>query len=251
MTFSNPPAKSPENIRHETYFSPLVQQAVGYNIYLPPDYAQSGRRYPVAYHLHGYQENESSNLWAMEKPCRQRDALTVFVNGTATDNGYGDAELPIESMIITELIPHIDASYRTKAERAGRAVSGFSMGGAAAFRYALEHADLFSAVTAYAGTYHHWFGKGYQSVGEPREKAAALYEAMMPDPQYTGEGTLLHLIRQNAQAIRANLAITMITGSNDPLICDNEILHMYLTDLDIPHIYQVIEGPGHELDEIT
>ena len=159
MNFVNPPAGSPPGIIHRTFYSNLVGREVGYNIYLPPGYEESGKRYPAAYHLHGWTGNESSDIWSLEKVYRARNAITVFANGTP-DNGYLDGKLPIESIILGELIPHIDQTYRTDPARESRMVSGFSMGGAGAFYYAVKHPELFGEVTAYAGTYHHFYHKG-------------------------------------------------------------------------------------------
>ena len=39
-----------------------------------------------------------------------------------------DGSQPVESVILKDLIPHVDATYRTISDRRGRAVEGFSMG---------------------------------------------------------------------------------------------------------------------------
>ena len=235
---------------HRTFFSRLINCEIGYNVYLPPDYEESGKRYPVTYHLHRYKGNESSDIWALEKAYRNRQAITVFANATSSDNGYGDNELPIASIIITELIPYIDAHYRTDTRRENRSLSGFSMGGAGAFLYAVTYHELFGSVTAYAGTYHHNYHKGYRGVGEPPEKAVELYENMMKEARYLEEGGILYLLRQNAEKIRGNLHIQLHIGTADVLFCDNEILHLYLDSLNIPHEYRKFEGVAHELDKI-
>jgi len=49
----------------------------------------------------------------------------------------------VETAFIRELIPHVDATYRTIPERWGRIVGGYSMGGYGAVRYAFAHADVF------------------------------------------------------------------------------------------------------------
>ena len=55
MNFNNPPAESPQNVFHKTFYSQLINHEIGYNIYLPPDYDTAEKRYPVTYHLHGWQ----------------------------------------------------------------------------------------------------------------------------------------------------------------------------------------------------
>jgi esterase/lipase superfamily enzyme len=56
-----------------------------------------------------------------------------------------------ETYHIHELIPYIDAHFRTIATRTGRAVAGLSMGGFGAFAYAARHPDLFVAAASFSG----------------------------------------------------------------------------------------------------
>jgi RimJ/RimL family protein N-acetyltransferase/enterochelin esterase-like enzyme len=249
MNFINPPTESPKNVTHRTFYSQLLKHEIGYNIYLPPDYDDSDANYPVAYHLHGWTGNESSEIWTMEKVYRNKGAITVFPNNSPVIEEFED--LPIELFVIKEFIPHIEGEYRTVATREGRSISGFSMGGGMAFYYAVKYPELFSSVTAYAGTYHHYYHKGSQTVGVEPEKAAEIYKDMMNEERYLEEGNILCLVRQNADKIRGNLDINIHIGTADVLFCDNEILHMYLDSLSIPHKYKKFYGVGHELDKIV
>jgi enterochelin esterase-like enzyme len=138
MNYINPPTESPKNTTHKTFFSHILNHEIGYNIYLPSDYWESGGRYPVVYHIHGWQGNESSEIWSIEKVYRKRQAITVFMNAISSENDYFDALLQIGSILIKELIPHIDGQYRTNVTRENRMLSGFSMGGAMAFHYAIN-----------------------------------------------------------------------------------------------------------------
>ncbi|WP_350281664.1 SBBP repeat-containing protein [Kribbella sp. HUAS MG21] len=52
---------------------------------------------------------------------------------------------PVETAFLKDLVPRIDATYRTIADRSGRAIAGYSMGGAGALRYVLAHPDVFGA----------------------------------------------------------------------------------------------------------
>ena len=247
MNYSNPPKESPEHVTHKTFHSNLLNHEIGYNIYLPPDYETSGKRYPVAYHLHGYTGNESSEIWALAEAYRSREAITVFMNVISSEEAYLDAVLQIESILINELIPHIEEQFRTCGDRS---ISGFSMGGAMAFYYAVKHPELFGLVTGYAGTFHHLFHKDYHGVGEPVEKSAGFYETMIQEKKYLDEDGILYLIRKNAEKVRGKLRIHLHIGTDDVLICDNEIMRMDLSALDIPHEYKVFEGAGHELSKI-
>lgn len=251
MNFINPPAESPQNVTHKTFFSQILNHEIGYNIYLPPCYNDCGEKYPVVYHLHGWTGNESSEIWPLEKAYQNSRAITVFVNVISSEDGYLEALLQIELVIIKELIPYIDGHYRTDTTRENRALSGFSMGGNMAFYYAVKHPELFGTVTAYAGTYHHLYHKGSQTVGAEPEKAIELYEEMIREKRYLEENNIMGLVQQNANQIRGKLRISIHVGTADILFCDNEIIHFHLDSLNIPHEYRIFEGIGHELKKIV
>jgi enterochelin esterase-like enzyme len=251
MNFVNPPAESPEYVNHKTFYSQVLHHEIGYNIYLPPEYADCSETYPVAYHIHGWTGNESSEIWPLEKVYKNRRAITVFLNAISSEDDYFDALLQIESILITELIPHIDGQYRTDTTRENRMLSGFSMGGNMAFYYAVKHPGLFGAVTPYAGTYHHLYLKEYRTVGVAPEKVTEVYEEMMREEWYLEENNILCLVRQNAEQIRGKLNIDIHIGTADILFCDNEILHLYMDSLNIPHTYRKFEEIGHDLGKIV
>lgn len=253
MNYINPPVNSPVNFTHSVFFSKLYGHEVGCNIYLPPEYMGNNNRFPVEYHLHGWTGNESSEIWALNPVCSKRKVITVFANSSPVIEQVED--LPVESMIIDELIPYIDTQYRTEAIQEKRSISGFSMGAGMAFMCAAKHHDLFSSVTAYAGTYHHYFHKGSDTAGAAPEKARGILEDMMREKRYQEEGNLgigniLQVIRQNREEIYAGLQINIHVGTEDILYCDNEILHLYLDSLHIPHKYHLFEKAGHDLSKI-
>ena len=251
MNYINPPEKAPQNVEHNTFYSQILQHEIGYNIYLPPCYKNSEERYPVVYHLHGWTHNESTGIWPLEKVYQNSQTIMVFVNVIAIPTDYLEALRQIESILIDEMIPHIDGRYRTDTARTGRGITGFSMGGNMAFYIAVKHAQLFGTVIAYAGTYHHLYHKDSRTVGEAPEKAVELYQAMMDEERYLEENNILWLVRQNAEKIRGVLNITIHIGTADILFCDNEIMHLYLNSLNIPHAYKKFEGVAHELEGIV
>ena len=247
MNYVNPPEKTPQYITHKTFFSQTLNHEIGYCIYLPPGYAAGDKRFPAVYHIHGWQGNESSEIWSLEKAYAGRQAITVFANAVSDKSEYRDALLQIETVVVRELIPYVEGRYRTYENRESRTLSGFSMGGAMAFYYAVKHCAMFGAVIPYAATFHHQYHKGYRGVNEPREKAAGLYNSMLAENRHLEGDNILCLVSQNADKIRGVLNIDMRIGADDILICDNDIMHMYLNSLDIPHSYGVFPGAGHEL----
>ncbi|MCB1226549.1 MAG: hypothetical protein KDK99_12110, partial [Verrucomicrobiales bacterium] len=145
----------PPTVRHATFRSPSMGIDVGYYIYLPPGYDDSEARYPVVYHLHGGRpgaENKSVKLASFIDAATQKGTIQptiyVFPNGGPVswydmpemEHGMG------ESIFVKELIPHIDATYRTWGSREGRALEGYSQGGRGTTRIMFKHPELFVSV---------------------------------------------------------------------------------------------------------
>src|SRR5579862_6245544 len=63
VRWDNPVAKPDSMTSHRLLHSESMKRDVGWNLYLPPGYETSGRRYPVIYWLHGAGGDESSGLW--------------------------------------------------------------------------------------------------------------------------------------------------------------------------------------------
>jgi hypothetical protein len=73
---------------------------------------------------------------------------------------------------------------------------------------------------------------------------------MLREKWYMEENNILCLVRQNADKIRGKLKIDLHIGTADILFCDNEILHLYLESLNIPHEYKIFAEIGHDLEKI-
>lgn len=239
---SSIPENVPVNVTHTTFFSHLYNRDLGYCIYLPPDYGTSGKAYPVHYHFHGWQGNECSDIGAMESAYQSGETIFVFPN--ISDESGEEKELPVERMVFEELLPEIEKTYRVTDRRT---ISGFSMGGGMAVWYACKHPGVFADVIAYAGTFHHYYHKDYMTPFEPVERAEELYRGMM-GVQWESERNLLALFAGlSVDAFRLELHI----GTEDPLYCDAQVLHLYLTDIGFAHTYRVIDGVGHVLGNIV
>lgn len=154
VTWVNPNHPKYEGLEHRTLASASLSQDVGYVVWTPPEFDNSGNtRYPVIYFLHGAGGNESSDskgLSSMIAAGIRRGvmppAICVFPNGGLS--GYrGD----VETMIVDELIPLIDETYPTRPEATSRVAVGFSMGGAGSVRLSLLHPTLFCAAGSWGG----------------------------------------------------------------------------------------------------
>ena len=141
-------------IRYVVYRSRLIRRHIPVMVYTPPGYdAKNPKRYPVVYNLHGAGGGSPQRQWS--RMCatltNAMDSGTVpptiyvFANALG-DTGYIDAPEgrgpKVFSSIVTELVPFIDANYRTIADRRGRAVDGFSMGGGGSLILALKRPDF-------------------------------------------------------------------------------------------------------------
>ncbi|MEQ2009176.1 MAG: alpha/beta hydrolase-fold protein [Limisphaerales bacterium] len=163
-------------MKHATFKSPSMGIEVGYYIYLPPGYEAGKERYPVVYHLHGGRpggESKSVRLAgyvdAAIKQGKIKPTLYVFPNGGPV-SWYDMPEIKHglgESMFVKELVPHIDATYRTWSTREGRALEGYSQGGRGTTRIMFKHPEMFLSVapggSGYGPEKHIQENDGYES----------------------------------------------------------------------------------------
>lgn len=142
--------------------SPRVDELVveGHRVIVlkPDSYEASNRRYPVLYLLHGGMSTPDEWLVRMDLESLTAGLDAVVVMPTGGSGGfYSDWRHDPgrfnqwESFHIQRLVPFIDATYRTLAQRSQRAVAGLSMGGFGAMRYAARHPDLFVAAGSFSG----------------------------------------------------------------------------------------------------
>ena len=132
-----------------------------YEVYLPDGYAQSDKRYPVIYFLHTFFENETAFFGnhngnaLLDKAIANGDIGEVIVVTADFSTQVGSsiyANSPVtgnwRDFMVEELVPHIDATYRTLAKRESRGIVGFQLGGYGAIRFAARHPDIFGSVYA-------------------------------------------------------------------------------------------------------
>jgi enterochelin esterase-like enzyme len=159
LGWNNPPTGTlPTGVTHYTYRSQANNVDIGYSVYLPPNYtADTTKRYPVIYSLHGLGGTETNDEMARYiSPFIQTaivngsvpPMIMVFPNGNC-DKWYLDAEngsTKVETAIITELIPLIEKKYRVYTDRGHRAIEGMSMGGFGASLYGVKYPELFCSM---------------------------------------------------------------------------------------------------------
>jgi enterochelin esterase-like enzyme len=134
-------------------------------VYTPPGYDEdTDKRYPVLYLQHGFGENEygwsvqghagliMDNLIAEKKA---KPFLIVMTYGMTNDTRVGGLRefdiRPFQTVLCDELIPYVDAHFRTLANQPNRAMAGLSMGGMETKTITLKKLDTFSHIGLFSG----------------------------------------------------------------------------------------------------
>src|SRR5438445_1219406 len=159
MSWFNEPKNPQPGVTHHGYHSASMNKEVGYNIWLPPEYETSSRRYPVVYWLHGRNNTESSDQYPAHFLAdgiangTAPPMILVYASGGSQTNYCDSVDRKYlgETTVVRELIPYIDRHYRTIASRDGRSIQGMSMGGFGCMSLGLKYPDLFSSIVAFAG----------------------------------------------------------------------------------------------------
>ncbi len=165
----------------------------------------------------------------------------VLVNGMVR-SFYCDAtdgKIPMESVIIKDLMPHVDATYRTFARREGRIIEGYSMGGYGAAHLGFKYPALFGTVVINAGAI-------IRDPDRPNvAKGSLMFTVFGEDHERRIAEHPRTLARRHADQPRAT-HIRIGCGSEDPLLPENRELHELLTQLSIAHEYEIVPGVAHQ-----
>jgi enterochelin esterase family protein len=119
--------------------------------YLPPGYAAGGGRLPVLYLHDGQDWLDHAKLDVILDNLIARDAIppaiAVLVPPVDRRAEYGMTP-GFEAFFVEEVVPAVDARYRTRPSPESRTVGGISAGGAAALSLALRHPEVFGRCMA-------------------------------------------------------------------------------------------------------
>jgi S-formylglutathione hydrolase FrmB len=162
ILIASSPAAAQSRIDCSALSSHILKEVVHYCVYLPAGYdagaaQHPATRYPVLYFLHGLGDNEQTLFngggWSLFDDLRKQHKMGDFLIATPEGRrsfyiNSADGSVRYSDFFLQEFMPHIEAKYRVLPGRAGRAISGISMGGYGALRFAFAHPELFSAVSA-------------------------------------------------------------------------------------------------------
>ncbi len=228
---------------------------VSYHVYLPAQYAQEPqRRFPVVYWLHG----SGGGVGGIPRLSQHVDAaiaagkvqpfIVIFVNGLK--NGmyvdWKDGSAPIETMIVRELVPHVDATYRTIANRQGRLLDGFSMGGYGAARLGFKFPELFASASLMGAGPLQVDLEGNAPRATKKRASDVLNASYGGDPAFFLQVSPRTLATQNARVIAQTVRVRLVIGSRDETFDNNLAFHEHLKALGIPHEWIVLDGVGHD-----
>jgi enterochelin esterase-like enzyme len=153
-------------VSENTYFSKITNSFRRCFVYTPAGYEKDAKtRYPVLYLQHGSFEDETgwssqgkaglilNNLIASGKAVPM---IIVMDNGYAYKPQSGEPNArpasAFEEVMINEIIPMIDAKFRTVADREHRAIAGLSMGANQTMRIIMNNLDKFASYGGFSGT---------------------------------------------------------------------------------------------------
>jgi len=134
-----------------------IDRPMKVTVVTPESYLQEAdtTRYPVLYLLngHGGDYRNWSRIVSLDDIADEFGCIIVCPSGF--NSWYWDSpEMPglqMESFITEELVPYIDSNYRTRTDRLGRAVTGFSMGGHGGLWLGIRHSDMFGSAGSTSG----------------------------------------------------------------------------------------------------
>jgi enterochelin esterase-like enzyme len=253
-----PKAKSSKGkVYQELRFkSAILDYEVHYSIYLPPDYANSEKHYPVLYLLHGFRGNNKS--WIKHGKIN-RIMDSGIANGEIEPmiiiipdgkyywyiNDYQN-KARYEDFMFEELLPFIDKTYKTISNKEHRAVAGLSMGGYGSLVWAMQHPEIFSYCVALSASM--FTEEGIINMPNQLYKyMSMLYGA----PKATGNDRVTqYFVKNSPLKMAQNNSIDSLKavkwfidcGKEDQLNDVNKTLHDILSKRNVDNTYHSREG---------
>jgi S-formylglutathione hydrolase FrmB len=245
--------------------SRILHRAVRYCVQLPSDYETKDAngqptRFPVLYFLHGLGDNEQTLFntggWTLIEDLRQQHKIgdflvaapegraSFYINSADGKERYGD-------FFLREFMPAIEKKYRVQPSRAGRAISGISMGGYGALRFAFAYPELFSSVSAQSAALIVESPRTINTAaksGSPVVRALSLVFGNPIDVAHWQANDPFILAKKNHAALQ-KLAIYFNCGQNDNYSFEKGAAAMdkQLTADGIRHEYHLYQG-DHSLE---
>lgn len=221
-------------------------------VVLPASYAKNKKaRYPVLYLLHGAYGHFAD--WLKSTPDKQlvhrladQYNLIIVLPEGETFAFYLDSPVSPDSQFETyltrEVLPKIDQTYRTVADRRGRVITGLSMGGHGALYLSARHPDLYCAAGSMSGALDLRSFNRKLSPADAAQRAqlwAPVLGSETDNPERFVANSVVSLVDQMQ---RNNLPLIIDCGVDDGLLEINREVHRRLLYNHTPHDYT--ERPG-------
>jgi S-formylglutathione hydrolase FrmB len=242
--------------------SRILKQTVHYCVQLPAGYdakERPARRYPVLYLLHGLGQNEQTLFdtggWTLIEDLRRQHKIGDFL--IAAPEGQrsfyinsADNSVRYSDFFLREFMPHVEGRYRVLSGRRGRAITGVSMGGYGALRFAFARPELFFAVSAQSPaliTQTPQELDAAERTGGPLGRVLGSAFGRPVNAAHWRQNSVFALARTNAAALRG-LAIYFNCGQEDDYGFEDgaRSLHEQLRSEGVKHEYHLYPG-GHSL----
>ncbi len=257
----SPVAHAQSRIDCDALNSKALKYVVHYCVYLPARYdsapanQSAPQRYPVLYFLHGLGDNEqtlfNSGGWTLLDDLRRQHKIGEFLIVVPEGRrsfyiNSADGSVLYSDFVMHEFIPHIESKYRIHAGRSGRAISGISMGGYGALRFAFSHPEIFSAASAQSAAL---ITESPQELDAAAHSGTPLGRVLTEvfgnpiDASHWNKNSPFVLAKKNAAGLR-KLAIYFNCGQDDNYGFERgaHALHLQLQKENIPHEYHAYAG---------
>jgi S-formylglutathione hydrolase FrmB len=239
--------------------SKILGRPVPYCAILPPSYdSQKTQRFPILYFLHGLGGNsqtfvDSGGLNVIEDLWQQTQLKEFLI--VTPDAGRSfyvnsrDGKVRYEDFFVHEFIPYIESHYRIRADRHDRGISGVSMGGYGALRFAFRYPDLFGSVSAHSAALVEKSPiagiSGAQEMGISRFLGSAF--GVPFDPAYWQRENPFTIVRNNPRPFpmpKGGLQIYFDCGTDDSygFNAGAQAFHDLLVSRKIPHEFHLYPG---------
>ncbi|MGH9679394.1 MAG: alpha/beta hydrolase [Candidatus Acidiferrales bacterium] len=255
-------ARAQERADCRVFRSAILHSSVRYCVFLPAGYSTEsakGKRYPVLYALHGMGGNEQSMAidgeWADLQDLRSEHKVGDFlvVAPDAWDTFYinsSDGKTRYSDFFLREFMPYIERTYRVRPGRVFRGITGFSMGGYGALRFAFSHPELFGSVSAHSAALWREPPLGVGAGASTGNWGARLLAKDFGNPigrEFWNQNSPFALARKNAASL-SRMKIYFDCGTEDGFgfYEGAKQLDQVLSALKIPHEFHLYPG-GHSV----
>jgi S-formylglutathione hydrolase FrmB len=236
--------------------SRILKSTVHYCVYLPAGYdSNATQQYPILYFLHGLGDNErtlfNTGGWTLLDDLRRQHKISEFLvaapeGGQTFYVNSADGSLPYSDFFLQEFIPLIEGKYRIVKNRNHRAISGISMGGYGALRFAFAHPEMFSSVSAQSAALITETPQELDATarsGAPQGRLLGRVFGSPIDPKHWKENSPFELARKNKSGLR-RLAIYFNCGQEDDYGFEKGAaeLHAELQKEGVTHEYHPYPG---------